>query len=153
VSKVSELAWDINLRDIILGFAAVFLFFKLYGNCFHAESSELCYKGVVRGIAIGVVDGLSTRATFVLLLFSALQLPIGTIALGRIFNVVGASIDGIPSLPQSLGFGCYTALWISVGMPCREVQLSALLDRLRSDRPNTYPLFYPYHTQLLKQIH
>ena len=35
-------------RDIILGFAAVFLFIKSYANCLPAELSQLCYKGVLR---------------------------------------------------------------------------------------------------------
>jgi F-type H+-transporting ATPase subunit beta len=153
LSEVSESARDMSLGDAVLGFTTLFLFLKSYGNCLCAESSELCYGGVIRGIAIGVVDGLSTTATFVLLLLSALQLPVGTIALGRIFNVVGASIDGIPSLPQSLGFGCYVPLWTSAGMSRQGAQPSALLDRLRSDPSNAYPFSYPHHVRSLKPIH
>jgi F-type H+-transporting ATPase subunit beta len=156
-----------SLGDAVLGFTTLFLFLKSYGNCLCAECSELCYGGVIRAVAIGVVDGLSTTATHVLLLLSALQLPVGTIALGRIFNVVGASIDGIPSMPQSLGFGCYVPLWISLSDRTGHVEgetqagrsgsaalgCGSNLDRLRSDPSNAYPFEYPHHVRPLKPIH
>ena len=49
---------DINVRDIILGFAPVFLFIKSYASTLIAELSQLCYKGVLRTIALGSTDGL-----------------------------------------------------------------------------------------------
>ena len=51
---------DMNHRDIILGFAAVFLFIKSYASCLVAELSQLCYKGVIRTRALGSTDGLCT---------------------------------------------------------------------------------------------
>jgi hypothetical protein len=58
---------DINVRDIILGFAPVFLFIKSYASVLVAELSQLCYKGVLRTIALGSTDGLCTwRCTFVM---------------------------------------------------------------------------------------
>jgi hypothetical protein len=84
---------DINERDIILRFAAVFLFIKSYGSCLVAEGSQLCVKGVLRTIALGSTDGLCTwRCTFVIG-FQGLIVPVGRIALGRIFNVLGSIID------------------------------------------------------------
>ena len=49
---------SINEVDIIHGFAGVFLFMKSYGSCLVAEVSQLCYKGVLRRIALGSTDGL-----------------------------------------------------------------------------------------------
>jgi len=47
----------INRRDIILGFAPVFLFLKTYATSLVAELSQLCYKGVCRAVAFGTTDG------------------------------------------------------------------------------------------------
>ena len=87
-----------NVRDIILGFAPVFLFIKSYASCLVAELSQLCYKGVLRTIALGSTDGLCTwRCTFVMGLQPVI-VPVGRIALGRIFNVVGSIIDALMEL-------------------------------------------------------
>ena len=93
-----------NVRDIILGFAPVFLFIKSYASCLVAELSQLCYKGVLRTIALGSTDGLCTwRCTFVMVLQPVI-VPVGRIALGRIFNVVGSIIDRYMELSLSSQF-------------------------------------------------
>jgi hypothetical protein len=44
----------------------VFLFIKSYASWLVAELSQLCYKGVLRTIALGSTDGLCTwRVPFV----------------------------------------------------------------------------------------
>ena len=92
------------MRDIILGFAPVFLFIKSYASCLVAELSQLCYKGVLRTIALGSTDGLCTwRCTFVMVLQPVI-VPVGRIALGRIFNVVGSIIDRYMELSLSSQF-------------------------------------------------
>ena len=45
---------DMNVRDIILGFAAVFLFIKSYASCVVAELSQLCYKGLIANNCIRI---------------------------------------------------------------------------------------------------
>ena len=66
-SSMCKEVCDINVRDIILGFAPVFLFIKSYASFLVAELSQLCYKGVLRTIALGSTDGLCTwRCTFVM---------------------------------------------------------------------------------------
>ena len=66
-SSMLQEVCDINVRDIILGFAPVFLFIKSYASVLVAELSQLCYKGVLRTIALGSTDGLCTlRCTFVM---------------------------------------------------------------------------------------
>lgn len=95
---------DINTKDIILGFAPVFLFIKSYASWLVAELSQLCYKGVLRTIALGSTDGLCTWRVPFLLTFQPVLVPVGRIALGRIFNVVGSIIDRYIQLQQSSQF-------------------------------------------------
>jgi len=105
---------DINVRDIILGFAPVFLFIKSYASVLVAELSQLCYKGVLRTIALGSTDGLCTwRCTFVMGLQPVI-VPVGRIALGRIFNVVGSIIDRYMELSLSSQFN--TTIPIDLGL-------------------------------------
>ena len=121
-------------RDIILGFAAVFLFIKSYASLMVGELSQLCYKGVLRTIALGSTDGLCTwRCTFVMGLEPVI-VPVGRIALGRIFNVVGSIID--PYMELSLSSQFNTRIPIDLVTLC-------------SSHPNTfvatYTLSYPNH--------
>ena len=58
--QIRDSVSDINVRDIILGLAPVFLFIKSYASWLVAELSQLCYKGVLRTIALGSTDGLCT---------------------------------------------------------------------------------------------
>ena len=103
-SSMCKEVCDINVRDIILGFAPVFLFIKSYASCLVAELSQLCYEGVLRTIALGSTDGLCTwRCTFVMVLQPVI-VPVGRIALGRIFNVVGSIIDRYMELSLSSQF-------------------------------------------------
>ena len=92
-SRMSREWSDINLRDIILGFAPVFLFIKSYRSCLVAELSQLCYKGVFRTIALGFTDALCTFSCTFSLSFQGVIVPVGRIGLGRILNVLGSSID------------------------------------------------------------
>ena len=95
---------DMNTRDIVIGFASVFLFVKSYGNCCTAEISQLSYGGVLRAIALASTDGLCTwRCTF-LMGFQPVIVPVGRVGLGRIFNVVGAVVDPYMELTQSCQF-------------------------------------------------
>jgi F0F1-type ATP synthase beta subunit len=65
---------------------------------------QLCYGGVLRAIALGSTDGLCTwRCTFLVVLQPVI-VPVGRIALGRIFNVVGSVIDRYMELSLSSQF-------------------------------------------------
>ena len=96
----------------ILGFAPVFLFIKSYGDGVGNESpeslpcevSQLCYKGVLRRIALGSTDGMCTWRCSAVVVFQGLIVPVGRIALGRIFNVVGSIIDAYMELSFSSQF-------------------------------------------------
>jgi len=92
--------WD----DIILGFAGVFLLVKSYANCLVGELSQLCYAGVYRAIALGSTDALSSWRCLSLVALQPVIVPVGRIALGRIFNVVGSIIDPSMELCYSCQF-------------------------------------------------
>ena len=103
-SSLVEEVEDMNSRDIVIGFASVFLFVKAYANCCVAEISQLSYGGVLRAIALASTDGLCTwRCTF-LMGFQPVIVPVGRIGLGRIFNVVGAVVDPYMELTMSAAF-------------------------------------------------
>ena len=95
---------DIDRRDVILGFAAVFLFIKSYASCLVAELSQVCYKGVLRAIALASTDGLCTFSCSFVISLQPVSVPVGRIALGRILNVVGSSIDPYLDLALSTQF-------------------------------------------------
>ena len=94
----AEEGLPLSCGDIILGFAPLFLFIKSYGPCLLAEVSQLCYKGVLRRIALATVDALCTWRCRVALGAQPVIVVVGRIALGRIFNVVGSIIDALMEL-------------------------------------------------------
>ena len=91
----------------MLGFASVFWIIKSYVTSLVAEVSQLCYKGLFRSIALGSTHGLSTFSCTFLLTLSPLIVPVGRIALGRILNVLGSSIDSYLELSMSTEFFSY----------------------------------------------
>ena len=119
----------INLTNIVLGFAPVFLFIKSYGSCPTGEVSQLCYKGVLRRIALGSTDGMCTWRCSGLSCFQPIIVPVGRIALGRIFNVVGCIID--PYIDFSLSSQFNTRIPIRIG------------ELVESHENLTYTLRYP----------
>ena len=52
-SRSIEFGQQQKSYTIINGFGAVFLFIKSYASCLVGELSQLCYKGVLRTIALG----------------------------------------------------------------------------------------------------
>jgi F-type H+-transporting ATPase subunit beta len=97
--------YEPNLGSITLGFASVFLLIKSYANSLVAElSGSHSLQALFRGIALGSTDGLCTFSCAFLLTFGPVIVPVGRIALGRILNVVGSSIDAYIDLPCSSQF-------------------------------------------------
>jgi F-type H+-transporting ATPase subunit beta len=128
-SFYKELRMEACESSILLGFASVFLFVKSYANCLVAEISQLCYGGVLRAVAFGSTDGLCTwRCTFIMVLQPVI-VPVGRIALGRIYNVVGSVIDRYIDLSLSSQFS------IAV-----QVDSGSFVQRSEAD---TYALSYP----------
>ena len=127
---------DIDRRDVILGFAAVFLFIKSYASCLVAELSQLCYKGVLRAIALASTDGLCTFSCSFVISLQPVIVPVGRIALGRILNVVGSSIDRYLDLALSSQFQCSAS---------RNISISRNTCWFSSCSDTSYPLTYPNH--------
>ena len=68
---------DLNNRDVLVGFASVFLFIKSYGNLLAAELSQLCYKGVLRTIALASTDGLCSWRCTLIVILQPVIVPVG----------------------------------------------------------------------------
>ena len=66
---------------------------KSYASCPLGELGQLCYKAILRTIALGSTQCLSTWRSLSLIGLQAIHVVVGRIALGRIFNVVGSIID------------------------------------------------------------
>jgi F-type H+-transporting ATPase subunit beta len=65
-----------------------------------AEVSMLLEEGVVRAVALQPTDGLR-RGTAVIDTGAPLQVPVGPQTLGRVFNVLGETIDGGGAIGQT----------------------------------------------------
>ena len=77
---------------------------KSYASCLVGELSQLCYTGVYRSIALGSTDALCTWRCYSFIALQPVIVPVGRIALGRIFNVVGSIIDPYMELCYSCQF-------------------------------------------------
>merc|ERR1712061_601542 len=129
--SLTEEALSLSCGDTVLGFASLFLLVKSYGSCLLAEVSQLCYGGVLRGIALATVDALCTWRCRVVLGAQPVIVIVGRIALGRVFNVVGSVIDALVELSQSCQFN--TAISVETTSPVF----------VESCEDLTYPLSYP----------
>jgi F0F1-type ATP synthase beta subunit len=123
------------VTTVILGFSSIFLFIKSYANNLVAELSQLCYTNILRAIAFQTTDGLCTWRQGFILLFQPVIVPVGTIALGRIFNVVGSVIDRYSSVPQSYKFSpshntMHHTVLISFGLVFLSPKSSFSMDQL-----------------------
>merc|ERR1712066_52351 len=126
-STLDTSVWRASLLEagglIILGFASLFLLVKSYGpESLPCEVSQLCYGGVLRAVALGSTDGMCTWRCWAVVLFQGLIVPVGRIALGRIFNVVGSIVDAYMELSLSSQFNTaipvgfsYNLSWLANG--------------------------------------
>lgn len=85
----------LSSSDGLYGFAAKLLVLKSYASCLLAELSQLCYKALLRAVALASTDGASSFHMGAPLTHRALAVPVGRIGLGRIFNVLGSVVDGL----------------------------------------------------------
>ena len=92
-------------KDVILGFASLYLLIKSYSAAtVTCEISQLCYGGIIRSVALGSTDGICTWKCEVIVMCQNLLVPVGRITLGRIFNVLGSVVDSYVELAQSCRF-------------------------------------------------
>merc|ERR1712032_633435 len=82
--------------------ASALILVKAYANWLLVEVNQICYGGILRTIALGFTEGISSWKVETLCTFQPLVVPVGRSTLGRLFNVLGATIDayvGIDELP------------------------------------------------------
>merc|ERR1712099_170363 len=119
--------------DIVLGFAALYMLVRSYANSLVAEVSQQMYGGILRCIALGSTEGLSTWKCGIHVNLQPVIVPVGKLALGRILNVLGTSVDSFNDLPTTIAFGIDN-IWVSsnckegikykeVGVVCKEEEL------------------------------
>merc|ERR1712203_148619 len=88
--------------ETAIGLASALILVKAYANWLIVEVNQICYGGIVRTIALGFTEGISSWKVESLCTFQPLVVPVGRSTLGRLFSVLGATIDayvGIEELP------------------------------------------------------
>merc|ERR1711970_667868 len=91
-----------SLTGTAIGMASALILVKSYANWLIVEVNQICYGGVLRTIALGFTEGISSWKVEALCTLQPLVVPVGRSTLGRLFNVLGATIDayvGIDELP------------------------------------------------------
>ena len=63
-----------------------------------SEISQICYKGILRLIALGSSTGISAVGHKVQAIYQPILAPVGRVTLGRLFNVTGSTNDGLMQL-------------------------------------------------------
>ena len=90
--------------ETLIGFTALFMLVKAYGNSVVAEVSQQLYGGLFRCVSLRPTEGLSTWSCGVKFIFQPVVIPVGKLCLGRIFNVLGTSVDLYENLSQSVSY-------------------------------------------------
>lgn len=90
--------------DLISGFGALYSVLRSYSNLVTCEVSQLCSGGVIRCVSLGPTEGINSIGTDTLFNNQPVVMPSGRSALGRIFNVTGASLDQYIESPVSVSF-------------------------------------------------
>merc|ERR1712203_525433 len=66
---------------------------KTYINWLVVEVNQICYGGIIRTIALGFTEGISSWKVESLCTFRSLVVPVKRLTLGRLFSVLGVTID------------------------------------------------------------
>merc|ERR1711933_674303 len=104
-SELSRIADEIlanSYGGAALGLASTLILIKSYENGLLVEVNQICYGGILRTIALGFTEGISSWKVESLCTLQPLVVPVGRSTLGRLFNVLGATIDayvGMDELP------------------------------------------------------
>merc|ERR1711972_379199 len=86
--------------ETALGLASALILVKSYANWLIVEVNQICYGGVLRTIALGFTEGISSWKVESLCTFKPLVVPVGRSTLGRLFNVLGATIDAYVAIDE-----------------------------------------------------
>ena len=110
---------------------------KSYSNFVGSEVSQLCYKGIIRSITLGSTNGISTYECPFIYLLAPLIVSVGIISLGRMFNVLGSSIDSYFELSLSIQFSLFN-FGTKIHLQSTETITAVGLDDITS-----YPYIFP----------
>merc|ERR1712187_988587 len=82
-----------NKGERAIGLASTLILVKAYANWLTSEVNQICYGGVLRTISLGFTEGISSWKVESLCTLQPLVVTVGRSTLGRIFNVLGSTID------------------------------------------------------------
>merc|ERR1712174_181763 len=108
ILKIKNEILEDSRAEAAIGLASALILVKAYANCLIVEVNQICYGGILRTIALGFTEGISSWKVDSLCTFKPLLVPVGRSTLGRLFNVLGATIDayvGIDELPIYSDYG------------------------------------------------
>jgi F0F1-type ATP synthase beta subunit len=71
-----------------------------FDNLLSAELHQLARGALLRSVALAWTDGLGALRAPALLVFRALAVQVGRVALGRLLNVLGRPLDSYAALPS-----------------------------------------------------
>merc|ERR1711972_1295351 len=98
-----------SLQEVALGMASALILVKAYANGLIVEVNQICYGGILRTIALGFTEGISSWKVESLCTFQPLVVPVGRSTLGRLFNVLGATIDSYIGIDELHIYSDYPA--------------------------------------------
>merc|ERR1711972_821239 len=93
--------------ETALGLAPALILVKAYSNWLIVEVNQICYGGIVRTIALGFTEGISSWKVEAFCTFRPLVVPVGRSTLGRLFNVLEATIDAYSGLDELQQYADY----------------------------------------------
>jgi hypothetical protein len=88
------------------GLTAFYLLLAPYSNCLVAEVAQISYGGALRTIALSSTDGVRLGLP-AMISYNPVRVPVSLVTLGRLFNVVGASVDAYADVCFSSSFCAY----------------------------------------------
>merc|ERR1712187_31207 len=102
-SAITAIKYEIlsNFKgETAIGWAAALILVKSYENWLIVEVNQICYGGILRTIALGFTEGISSWKVEALCTLQPLVVPVGRSTLGRLFNVLGATIDAYVEIDE-----------------------------------------------------
>lgn len=103
--EASEESLDLANNGLIESLSSVFLFVRAYANWCCVEVSQVGFGGKLRGISLGITEGLSSWRVTTYFTYQPLIVPVGRAVLGRLFNVLGSTIDPYLEVAPAMFYG------------------------------------------------
>lgn len=89
---------------MIGGYTSLYIAIREYSNVLVGEVSTQSYGGIIRVIALGTTDGISTWRSEATLMYQPVVVLTGPLSLGRIYNVIGSVVDPFLDRTPSVGY-------------------------------------------------